>query len=93
MSRSFRDTSGGKQVSGGALAPRSKKANNTLQVDSLRRGGGVSPIVFDFLVVAGGGAGGGAGFWNLKQGAGGGGGRGAGAAGDAGGGRGGGRAC
>ena len=38
MSRILRNTSGGKAISGGALAPRSRR-NNTLQVDSYFRGG------------------------------------------------------
>lgn len=40
MSRALRNTSGGKAVSGGALSPRSKHVNSTLQVDAWRRGGG-----------------------------------------------------
>ena len=58
MSRTLRNTSGGKAISGGALSPRSKHVNSTLQVDSLRRGGssGNPPVSVDFLVLAGGGA-------------------------------------
>ena len=56
MSRILRNTSGGKAISGGALAPRSRR-NNTLQVDSYFRGGAGLPVPTssDYLVVAGGG--------------------------------------
>ena len=44
MSRINRNTSGGKAVSGGALAPRSRRGN-TLQADAYWRGGGASSFV------------------------------------------------
>ena len=48
MSRIFRNTSGGKAISGGALAPRSRR-NNTLQVDSYFRGGDAEIGDFDSI--------------------------------------------
>lgn len=74
MPKVFRDTSGGKAVGGGALSPRTRKTNSTLQIDSWRRGGGSNPPQnVDFLVVAGGGSGPGMGA-NVGGGGGGGGG-------------------
>lgn len=59
MTIPFRDTSGGKAIGGGALAPRTKRTNATNQVDSWRRGGaGVTPPVnIQYVIVAGGGGG------------------------------------
>ena len=59
MTIPFRDTSGGKAIGGGALAPRTKRTNTTSQVDGWRRGGSSSnpPVSVDFLVLAGGGGG------------------------------------
>lgn len=59
----IKNTSGGKAISGGALAPRSRRGNNTNQVASYWSGGGPSLPNLEFFVVAGGG-GGGAGFNN-----------------------------
>ena len=58
MSRSFKDTTGGKQISGGTLSPRTKKVNSALAVDSWRRGGGSTPVAVQYLVIGGGGGGG-----------------------------------
>lgn len=55
MSRSLRNTSGGKAVSS-SLAPRTYRTNSTLAVDSWRRGGGKnSPVSIEILLVGGGG--------------------------------------
>lgn len=56
MSRSFKNTSGGKQISGGTLSPRQNRPNSTFQVDSWRRGGS-TPILVDYLLIGGGGSG------------------------------------
>lgn len=53
----IKNTSGGKSVSGGALAPRSRRGN-TNQADGYWRGGSVSlnaPLTLEYLVIAGGG--------------------------------------
>ena len=56
MSKISRNTAGGKAVSGGALAPRSRRGN-TLQADGYWRGGGALPIAFEYLVIGGGNGG------------------------------------
>ena len=48
-----RNTSGGTSVSGGALAPRSRRGN-TLQADAYWRGGGASSFVSEYLAINGG---------------------------------------
>jgi hypothetical protein len=54
----IRNTSGGKAVSGGALAPRSRRGN-TAQADAYWRGGEIPPLQIQYLVLGGGGGGGG----------------------------------
>ena len=88
----IRNTSGGKAIGGGSLAPRSRRST-TAQVDGYWRGGGANaPATVEYLVVAGGGGSagggdyqnGGAGGTNLGGGGGGGGGGAAGGAGGSG---------
>jgi len=60
VSRSLRDVSGGKKVSGGTLSPRTKRTNSTNQVDAWRRGGSLGntpPLSIQYVIVAGGGGG------------------------------------
>ena len=72
MSRILRNTSGGKAISGGALAPRSRR-NNTSQVDDYFRGGsGSFTADVNFLLVGGGGTGGDAYAYDYSGGGGGG---------------------
>jgi hypothetical protein len=54
----IRNTSGGKAVSGGALAPRSRRGNSTDQVASYWSGGTSVVSAIEYLVIAGGGGGG-----------------------------------
>jgi hypothetical protein len=56
MSRIKRNTTGGKAVGGGSLAPNSKRNNSTFQVDAYSRGGGAGPAI-SFAFIAGGGGG------------------------------------
>ena len=72
MSRIRKNTTGGKAVGGGALAPHSKRPNSVFQIDAYSRGGASGPAIsFAFI---GGGGGGGNYTGNYTIGAGGGGG-------------------
>ena len=50
----IRNTSGGKAVSGGALAPRSRRAS-TAQVSAYWSGGSADPLMIEYFAVGGGG--------------------------------------
>jgi hypothetical protein len=69
----IRNTSGGKAISGGSLAPRSRRGNNVDQVNSYWAGGGRPDFAAQVLVLGGGG-GGGSGTHGATSGGGGGGG-------------------
>jgi hypothetical protein len=54
----LKNTSGGKAISGGSLAPRTRRGN-TDQVNSYWAGGGAAPLEVQYLVLGGAGGGGG----------------------------------
>ena len=56
MSRIRKNTTGGKAVGGGALAPHSKRPNSVFQIDAYSRGGASGPAI-SFAFIAGGGGG------------------------------------
>ncbi len=51
----IRNTSGGKAISGGALAPRSRRGNNSAQASAYWAGGQVSLDAIEYLITVGAG--------------------------------------